>query len=359
MQKAFQGGRPQRGAKQGAATGTHEKAPAPDLSLDPQERDGSKVALGMVGGERETAALAGGRPIGRMVEWTPQRGGETKVQAVFPPETRVTMDDVATIGDRWGLRVERWEMVNRFLHIEFVTRAPQELFAWGAEIILGQPPPETVLEQVQESPREGRGLLAAASAGLAAVLLSPASQAAPPGLAAPAPGQAAAPAGGALGAGLLAAALGTPAPAPAQAAPGAAPAQKARGLEALLLGAPTPAPAPAAKVDPEAQAKQAAEAFQRELSSGSPAPAALRQLAAGPAAARLFPLLAQQLAPIQVERLAQAARGDALCALLEARLYPLLGGAQQRAWDGALGEGESAPAAAPQKPVQKESPAKA
>ncbi|MFH1466851.1 MAG: hypothetical protein ABIO70_20880, partial [Pseudomonadota bacterium] len=220
MQKARQGARPPRGRQAGGPPGhgtqAHEaQLPAgqrgsPDWILEQQELRGNQTATGMIGGERETAEAAAGRPVGRMVEWTPWREGTTKVNVVFPPGTKVTMDDVGTISDRWGLRVERWEEINSNVHIEFTTKAPEDLFAWGAEVILGKPPPETELEEVQESEREGKGLLAAASAGLAAALLAPAGmglasqgpEAKGPG--APATGGKAA-AGGGLTAGLLAA----------------------------------------------------------------------------------------------------------------------------------------------------------
>jgi hypothetical protein len=422
MQKAQQGARPPRAKQAGGAPGQATQpaqtpqTPAsqrgsPDWILEQQELRGNQTALGMIGGERDTAERAGGRPVGRMVEWTPWHDGTTKVNAVFPPGTRVTMDDVGTIADRWGLRVERWEEINGRLHIEFTTRAPADLLGWGAEIILGKPPPETELEQVQESESEGKGLLATASAGLAAALLAPAGL----GLASPGPAQgapkAAAPAapGAGLTAGLLAAALGTaPTPAadkaPAAAkAPTAAPqtpiaagkaptvrqllgeqpvakaptakaptakgpapspeaAQKAAALEGKVKDAPAREPAKS----PDEQLAPTVRAFRQAVGGRSPDLAQIQRLATASATPRLFELLGRGLTEGEVKNLVSAARRDrrhqGLLDLLEDQLYPQLSSGPQAAWDAALDEdlveqaaadagGKGAPEKKPAKPA--------
>ncbi len=136
-----------------------------------QDSQGNQSVLGMIGSTTDAEEIAAGRPIGRMVEWVPKRNGAMKCRAVFAPGTKVNVGDVGTIADKWGYRVERWEEINDNIHVEFVTMAPQDQFAWGNEVILGQPPPETKLEEVQKDESEGKGLLAAASGALAAALV--------------------------------------------------------------------------------------------------------------------------------------------------------------------------------------------
>ena len=371
MQKSRQGSTPPRAKKSRKDTGETQGASSsqvgsPDWALEQQQSAGNQTVLGMIGGTRDNAELAAGRPIGRMVEWVPKRGGEMKCRCVFPPGTEVNVGDVGTIADKWGYRVERWEEINDNIHIEFITAAPEDQFAWGNEVILGAAPPETVLEKVQKDEAEGKNLLGAASGLLAATLLAPANQpgATAPGIAAPqagmglpgmAPTTAAPAAAGSTGlaASMVAMAMGTPTQAGPTAAsgvgvavPGMAPAapvvgataQKASLLEAAVGGNATPA----AATSPDQQLQQNAQAFAQTLSSTSPNLEALRRIATSVQGTRLFELLGRNLNASQIENLVRAGQatssGQGLIAMLEDRLYPQLSSSAQSAWDSVVDE---------------------
>ncbi len=379
MQKSRQSSSPPRSRKTRQAGGGAQgsgpsRAGSPDWALEQQQGVGNQTVLGMIGGTRETAEIAGGRPVGRMVEWVPKRGGEMKCRAVFPPGTKVQVGDLGTIADRWGYRVERYEEINDNVHIEFVTMAPEDQFAWGAEVILGQPPPETVLEEVQQDEAEGKGLLDAASGLVAATLLAPPTQAVPgaasvtPGVttAQPTmgmPGLAPAPAAAGstgLAASMVAMALGTagpsqatPATTPAMgsgmgtSAPGLAPAtpamaptapQKAGLLEAALGGGKAPASTQAPS--PDEQLQQNALAFTRALNASSPDLGTLQRISTSVQGSRLFELIGRDISERQVENLVRAgqASNPSLLGLLEDKLYPQLGGSARSAWDAVVDE---------------------
>ena len=369
MQKSRQGSPPPRSRKNRKDSGDSQGASSaqvgsPDWALEQQQSAGNQTVLGMIGGTRDNAEIAAGRPIGRMVEWTPKRGGEMKCNCVFPPGTKVNVGDLGTIGDRWGYRVERWEVINDNVHIEFLTMAPEDEFAWGNEVILGEAPPETVLEEVQKDEAEGKSLLGAASGLLAASLLAPADQQAPgvgaPGVAAPQPAmglpgmspQAAAPAAAGstgLAASMVAMAMGTPAPTQAAptaapgmgtAAPGVAPA--AATTKASLLEAAIGGKEPQTTTSPDQQLQQSAAAFAKNLNSASPDLAALQRVATSVQGSRLFELLGRDLGARQIENLVRAGQssssGQGLLALLEDRLYPQLNGGAQSAWDAVVDE---------------------
>jgi len=373
MQKSRQSSGPPRAKKSRkggdeSQSGSSSQVGSPDWALEQQQAAGNQTVLGMIGGTRENAEIAGGRPIGRMVEWVPKRGGEMKCRCVFPPGTKVNVGDVGTIADKWGYRVERWEEINDNIHIEFVTMAPEDQFAWGNEVILGAAPPETVLEEVQQDESEGKNLLGAASGLLAATLLAPAAQAPAGALAAGAattaqqpamgmPGvapQAAAPAAAGstgLAATMVAAAMGTAAPAqtaPGMAAPGMAPTaatpavattQKAGLLEAAVGG--TAAPTTQAQ-RPDRQVQQSAQAFVKACGSASPDLGALGRIATSVQGSRLFELVGRDLSAAQVENLVRSAKGSSsgqgLLGLLEDKLYPMLNGGAQSAWDAMMDE---------------------
>jgi len=368
MQKSRQGSTPPRAKKSRKDTGDTQGASSsqvgsPDWALEQQQSAGNQTVLGMIGGTRDNAEIAAGRPIGRMVEWVPKRGGEMKCRCVFPPGTIVNTGDLGTIADKWGYRVERWEEINDNIHIEFVTMAPEDQFAWGNEVILGEAPPETVLEKVQKDEAEGKNLLGAASGLLAATLLAPADQpgATAPGVAAPqagmglpgmAPTTAAPAAAGSTGlaASMVAMAMGTPtqasptaAPGLGMAAPGMAPAvgataQKASLLESAVGGQATPATA----TTPDQQLQQSAQAFAHTLNSASPNLNALKRIATSVQGTRLFELLGRNLNASQIENLVRAGQasssGQGLVALLEDRLYPQLSSSAQSAWDSVVDE---------------------
>jgi hypothetical protein len=386
MQKSRQSSAPPRARKSRKAHGDSREASAsrrgsPDWALEQQQSAGNQTVLGMIGGTRDTAEIAAGRPIGRMVEWVPQRGGETKCRCLFPPGTRVNVGDVGTIADKWGFRVERWEEINDNIHIEFVTLAPEDQFAWGNEVILGPAPPETVLEEVQQDETEGKNLLAAASGLLAASLLAPPGQQTPgapqPGLAAaptpqtmpglaPGPAAPAAASSAGLAATMVAAAMGTPtpqqaAPTPGLAAPGvgAATPHKAGLLEAALSGKAPQAEPHAPSADQLVQ--QNAQAFARALNSASPDLATLQRIATSVQGGRLFELLGRELSASQVENLVRAGKGtgaaQGLLDLLEDRLYPQLNGGAQAAWD-ALQDEELVEQAAANKPAPSQTQSK-
>ncbi len=385
MQKSRHNASPPRARKARGGSDTDQRTQqqgSNDWLMEQQRVAGNQTVLGMIGGERDTQEIAGGRPIGRMIEWSPKRGGEMKCRAIFPPGTEVTAGDVGTIADRWGYRVERWEEINGNVHVEFVTKAPEDQFAWGNEVILGQPPPETVLEQVQETEGEGKELLGAASGLLAATLLAPPSQAglsgtASSGVASPQPGltppglapQPAAAASTGLAASLVAAALGTPAPAQAtpgstQAAPGLAPSPavapgvapatptaKAGMMEAVLGTGQAPGKAPS----PDEQLQRSAQAFTRELDRSSPDLGSLERIATSVRGTRLFELLGRSLDERKIDTLVRAGQassgGMALLGLLEGKLYPQLSSGAQAAWDAVLDEAmEEEPGKAPPSP---------
>jgi hypothetical protein len=383
MQKSRQSGGPPRSKKSRKGGGESQRGGgsqvgSPDWALEQQQSAGNQTVLGMIGGSRDNAEIAAGRPIGRMVEWVPKRGGETKCRCVFPPGTKVNVGDVGTIADKWGYRVERWEEINDNIHIEFVTMAPEDQFAWGNEVILGPAPPETVLEEVQQDEAEGKNLLAAASGLLAASLLSPRGEQTPgapqPGLATtpaqtmpglgPAPAASGAAASTGLAATMVAAAMGTTtqqaAAAPSVAAPGAATSQKASLLEAAVSGkAPQSEPtAPSA----DQQMQQSAQAFAQALNSASPDLGALQRIATSVQGGRLFELLGRELSAGQVQNLVRAGKGNSagqgLLDLLEDRLYPQLNGGAQSAWD-ELQDEELVEQAAATRPAQSDAPGKA
>ena len=377
MQKSRQSSSPPRSSKArkggGDAKGSsNSRAGSPDWALEQQQGAGNQTVLGMIGGTRDNAEIAGGRPIGRMVEWVPKRGGEMKCRAVFPPGTEVNVGDVGTIADKWGYRVERWEEINDNIHIEFVTMAPEDQFAWGAEVILGAAPPETILEEVQQDEADGKGLLAAASGLVAATLLAPPTQQVPgavtaqpamglPGMGTSTAAPAAAGSTG-LAASMVAMALGTPSP--TQAAPGATPAmgagmgmgtatpglapavpglaptapQKAGLLDAALGGGKAPADTKGASPDQVLQ--QNAAAFNKVLNSSSPDLGALQRIATSVQGTRLFELIGRDASERQIENLVRAgqANNPSLLGLLEDKLYPQLGGSAQAAWDSVVDE---------------------
>jgi hypothetical protein len=385
MQKSKQSGGPPRGRKTArrGAGGTHvagsSRVGSPDWALEQQQNAGNQTVLGMIGGTRDTQEIAGDRPVGRMVEWTPQRGGEMKCRALFPPGTVVNMGDVGTIADRWGYRVERWEVINDNVHIEFVTMAPHDQFAWGNEVILGAAPPETVLEQVQDNEAEGKGMLAAASGMVAAAMLSPAApqagatpgvtptmgmpgaqqQGALPGMAGLGPAAPGAAGSTGLAASMVAAALCTQGPGATQAAtPGVAPAGPAMGMPGMvapatgaatttqklgvmetLLGTGTQQ---APQASPDQQIQQSVQAFTREAGRSSPDMSTLQRIATSVQGERLFELLGRDLSERQVENVVRAAKdssaGQSLLTLLEDRLYPSLSSGAQGAWDAVMDE---------------------
>ncbi len=382
MQKSRQGATPPRdrkarkGASDAQSTSSNQVG-TPDWALEQQQSAGNQTVLGMIGGTRENAEIAAGRPIGRMAEWTPRRGGEMKCNCVFPPGTKVNVGDVGTIADRWGFRVERWEVINDNVHIEFVTMAPQDQFAWGNEVILGAAPAETVLEEVQKDEAEGKSLLGAASGLLAAGLLAPPGQqvpgAAAPGMATAQPAmglpgmspQAAAPAAAGstgLAASMVAMAMGTP----TQATPGAAPGVAVPGVgpaaptaatttKASLLEAAMGTSVSQPATSPDQQLQQNAQAFAKALNNASPDMSALQRIATSVQGSRLFELLGRDLSARQIENLVRTGQGSSsgqgLIALLGERLYPQLNGSAQSAWDAVVDEelveqtAKSAPAA--------------
>ncbi len=333
-----------------------------------QEGQGNQAVLGMIGAQTGHDEIAAGRPVGRMVEWVPKRDGVMKCRAVFPPGTKVNVGDVGTIADKWGYRVERWEEINDNVHIEFVTMAPQDQFAWGNEVILGQPPPDTVLEEVQQDESEGKGLLAAAGGMLAASLLAPPTEQQPgaPTAGAPAtqqagllptvgpqasPGAPAAAGATGLAAGIMAAAMGTPTAATAAATPaagllpGLAPRsaaakpgveQKAKAMEEQVEGKA----AQDTKANPDQQIQQSVQAFVREAGASSPSLSALQRIATSTQGTRLWELLGRDLGEREVENVVRACQqsNPSLLALLEDQLYPMLGGGAQSAWDAVLDE---------------------
>ena len=163
MQKARKGGSPPRSKKSSGAAQRIQAARAdnlsaigtPDWLLEQQEGLGNQAVMGMIGSSQESERIADGRAIGRMVDWSANRDGSTKVTACFPPGTEVVPGNFGTIADKYGFVVERWEIINDIVHVELTTMAPEEFFAWGNDVILGHPPPETILDEVQEDESHG------------------------------------------------------------------------------------------------------------------------------------------------------------------------------------------------------------